>query len=177
MIILDTNVVSEPLKPNPDQTVLRWLDAQEPQTLHLTSVGLAELLAGVEVLPAGRRRDALAEAVSKQVLALFAQRILPLDVEAAQAFAKTRASAQAQGNPIGFADCAIAAIARSRGFALATRNVRDFAGCGINLINPWTPVRRVHTALAPVLWQCAVSDTRRQAQVSMPAEINQGKQG
>ena len=140
MIILDTNVVSEPLKPNPDQTVLNWLDAQEPQTLYLSTVSLAELLAGVEVLPTGRRRDALEEAVSKQVFALFAERILPLDAEAARAFAKTRAGAQSQGNPIGFADCAIAAIARTRGFTLATRNVRDFTGCGIDLINPWAPV-------------------------------------
>ena len=137
MIILDTNVVSEPLKPEPSQAVLDWLDAQEPQTLFLTTISLAELLAGVEVLPAGRRRDALALALSTQVLALFGSRVLPLDTAAAQAFAKTHASAQSQGNPIGFADCAIAAIARAQGFSVATRNGRDFKGCGVDLIDPW----------------------------------------
>ena len=137
MIVLDTNVVSEPLKPAPNPAVLDWLNAQEPQTLYLTAVNLAELLAGVEALPAGRRRDALALALSTQVFALFGGRILPFDAKAAQAFATTNASAQAQGNTIGFADCAIAAITRANGFALATRNVRDFKGAGVSLIDPW----------------------------------------
>ena len=137
MIVLDTNVVSEPLKPAPNPAVLDWLNAQEPQTLFLTAVNLAELLAGVEALPAGRRRDALAQALSTQVFALFGGRILPFDAKAAQAFATTNSSAQAQGNTIGFADCAIAAITRANGFALATRNLRDFKGAGVSLIDPW----------------------------------------
>ena len=137
MIVLDTNVVSEPLKPEPNAAVLDWLNAQEPQTLYLTTVNLAELLAGVEVLPAGRRRDALAQALSTQVLALFGGRMLSFDAKAADAFAKVNASAQAQGNVMGFADCAIGAIARANGFALATRNVRDFKGAGVSLIDPW----------------------------------------
>ena len=137
MIVLDTNVVSEPLKLAPNPAVLDWLNAQEPQTLFLTAVNLAELLAGVEALPAGRRRDALALALSTQVFALFGGRILPFDAKAAQAFATTNASAQAQGNTIGFADCAIAAITRANGFALATRNLRDFKGAGVSLIDPW----------------------------------------
>lgn len=137
MIVLDTNVVSEPLKPAPNPAVLDWLNAQEPQTLYLTTINLAELLAGVEALPAGRRRDTLAQALSTQVLSLFEGRILSLDTKAAEVFAKTSASAQAQGNTMGFADCAIAAIARANGFALATRNLRDFKGAGVQLINPW----------------------------------------
>ena len=137
MIILDTNVVSEPLKPQPNPAVMAWLDAQEPQTLYLSTISLAELLAGVELLPAGRRRDGLAQALATQITALFAGRILPLDTLAAQAFATTQALARAQGNAIGFADCAIAAIARSNGFAIATRNVRDFQGTGVTLIDPW----------------------------------------
>lgn len=137
MIVLDTNVISEPLKPVPDAAVMDWLNAQEPQTLYLTTINLAELLAGVEALPAGRRRDTLAQALTTQVLALFGGRILTLDTKAAEAFAKTNAAAQAQGNPIGFADCAIAAIAQANGFALATRNLRDFKGTGVQLINPW----------------------------------------
>ena len=137
MIVLDTNVVSEPLKPVPDPLVLHWLNAQEPQTLYTTTVNLAELFAGVEALPAGRRKDALAQALSSQVLALFGGRILSFDANAAKAFAKTNASAQGQGNPMGFADCAIAAIARANGFALATRNLHDFKGAGVSLIDPW----------------------------------------
>jgi len=141
MIVLDTNVVSEPLKSEPNAAVLDWLNAQEPQTLYLTTVNLAELLAGVEVLPAGRRRDALAQALSTQVVALFGGRVLSFDAKAADAFAKVNASAQAQGNVMGFADCAIGAIARANGFALATRNVRDFKGAGVSLIDPWAFIK------------------------------------
>lgn len=137
MIVLDTNVVSEPLRPEPDPAVLAWLNAQEPQTLYLTTVNLAELLAGVTLLPAGRRREALAQALSTQVVALFGGRILPFDSQAAEVFAATHARAQAQGNPIGFADCAIASIAAAKGFALATRNTRDFKGTGVTVIDPW----------------------------------------
>jgi predicted nucleic acid-binding protein len=137
MIILDTNVVSEPLKPEPNPSVLRWLDAQDPQTLFLTTISLAELLVGIELLPTGRRKDALAQALSTQVLALFGDRVLPMDVRASACFAKARAGAQSQGNTVGFADCAIAAIALAQGFAVATRNTRDFLGCGVDLIDPW----------------------------------------
>lgn len=140
MIVLDTNVVSEPLKPNPAPEVLRWLDAQEPQTLYITSIVWAELLAGVTALPQGKRRTALTEALTGQVLALFGPRVLPFDTRAAEAFANNHAAAQAQGNPIGFADCAIASIASAQGFALATRNTRDFKGVDVVLIDPWAEV-------------------------------------
>ena len=137
MIVLDTNVVSEPLKSKPEPAVLRWLDAQEPQTLYITSVVLAELLAGAAALPPGRRRDALGKVITEQVLALFGSRVLPFGTRAAQALAKNHASAQAHGNPIGFADCAIASIASAQGFALATRNTQDFKGVDVVLMNPW----------------------------------------
>jgi toxin FitB len=137
MIVLDTNVVSEPLRPAPSPAVLAWLNAQEPLTLYLTTINLAELLAGVEALPAARRRNDLAEALSTQVAGLFAGRILTFDARAAEAFARTHTSAQAQGNPIGFADCAIASIAAAKGFAVATRNTRDFKGVGVAVIDPW----------------------------------------
>ena len=137
MIILDTNVMSEPLKPLPEPAVLDWLDRQSPQTLFLTTVNLAELLAGIEVLPQGRRRAELQHALTTQVIPLFEGRILSFDKKAAQAFARIHASAQALGNPISFADGAIAAIASAQGFILATRNVRDFRGTGVELINPW----------------------------------------
>ena len=137
MIILDTNVVSEPLKPAPSQAVLDWLDRQVPETLYLTAVSLAELLAGIEALPQGRRRLELEQAITRQIMPLFEGRILSFDAKAAEAFGKVRVGAQAVGNTIGFADGAIAAIAAAQGFALATRNVRDFRGAGVGVINPW----------------------------------------
>ena len=127
MIVLDTNIVSEPLKPNPDPEVLAWLDRQVPETLYLTTISFAELSAGVEVLPAGKRRAALQQAVGAQVLSLFQSRVLGFDHEAALAFGRIAAKAQAAGNPIDFADCAIAAIATTHRFILATRNARDFS--------------------------------------------------
>ena len=138
MIILDTNVVSEPLKPQPDPAVLQWLNAQEPKTLYITAINWAELLAGVAALPAGRRRDALAQALTTQVLALFGNRVLAFDTQAAEVFAQTHASVQSQGTRIGFADCAIASIAKAHGYAVATRNAKDFKATGVALINPWT---------------------------------------
>jgi toxin FitB len=137
MIILDTNVVSEPLKPAPAQAVLDWLDRQAPETLYVTVVSLAELLAGIEALPAGRRRLELEQAVTRQIKPLFEGRILSFDTKAAEAFGQVRAGAQAVGNTIGFADGAIAAMAAAQGFALATRNVRDFRGVTVEVINPW----------------------------------------
>lgn len=137
MIVLDTNVVSEPLRPRPDPAVLAWLDAQAHETLFITSVTLAELLSGVEALPAGRRRRELHDALSSQVFPLFAGRTLAFDEEAAGVFAGLNTRAVAAGNRIGFADAAIAAIAQSRGFTLATRNVKDFRGTGVRLLNPW----------------------------------------
>ena len=137
MIILDTNVVSEPLKLQPNPAVLNWLNAQEPQTLFITAVNWAELLSGVAALPAGRRRQALEQAMSTQVLVLFNGRVLPFDAKAAGVFANIHTSAQTQGNTIAFADCVIAAIAAANDYALATRNLRDFNGTGVKLINPW----------------------------------------
>jgi len=136
MIILDTNLVSEPLKPTPDAAVLAWLDRQAPETLYLTTITLAELQAGIEILPVGKRRTALQEATI-ELVAQFAGRILSFDQDSAHAFGCVFAGTQAAGNPIHFGDCAIAAIAIRRGFVLATRNVRDYKGSGIELINPW----------------------------------------
>lgn len=137
MIILDTNVVSEPLKPAPEPKVLAWLDNQVAETLYLTSVDLAELLAGIETLPVGRRRTDLHRALTEQMMPLFEGRILPFDKKAAEAFARINASTKALGNPISFADGMIAAIASVHGFILATQNENDFKGAGIELINPW----------------------------------------
>ena len=125
------------LRPVPAQAVLNLLDRQAPETLYLTAVSLAELLAGIEGLPQGRRRVELEQAFTRQILPLFEERMLSFDAKAAGAFGKVRAGAQADGNTIGFADGAIAAIAAAQSFALATRNVRDFRGTGVELINPW----------------------------------------
>jgi predicted nucleic acid-binding protein len=137
VIILDTNVISEPLKPKPEPAVIDWLNAQEPQTLYLTTVTLAELLAGIEAMPEGKRQQALKMALAQQILPLFEGRMLSFDAPAAKAFALVNASANAAGHPISFADGAIASIASAHGFTLATRNVKDFQGTGVALINPW----------------------------------------
>jgi toxin FitB len=137
MIILDTNLLSEPLKKKPDPAVLAWLDRQAPETLYLTTITLAELQAGIEILPVGKRRTALQEATTEAV-AQFKARVLPFDQESAHAFGRVFAGTQAIGNPIHFGDCAIAAIAVRNRFTLATRNVREYKGAGVELINPWS---------------------------------------
>jgi toxin FitB len=137
MIILDTNVVSEPLRPKPNPEVLDWLDRQAPESLYLTTISVAELWSCIELLPAGKRRAQLQKLMSTDVLPLFENRVLSFDESAARAFARIAAQAQAAGNLIDFADCAIAAIALTRRFMLATRNTKDFKGAGVELINPW----------------------------------------
>ena len=138
MIILDTNVVSEPLKPRPEPKVLAWLDAQAPETLYLTSINLAELATGIALLPAGRKRTALQLALDQRMMPLFEDRILHFDAKAAHAFAILSAKLQTIGSTMSFADCAIAAIAVANGFALATRNTPDFKNTGIALLDPWS---------------------------------------
>lgn len=137
MIIIDTNVVSELLRPNPNATVESWLGAQDAQDIYLTAVSEGELLYGVAILPKGRRRDGLGAAIEGILREEFAGRILPYDSDAAAAFAVIAASRRAAGRPIATADCQIAAIAYTRGAAIATRNIPDFEDCQVNLINPW----------------------------------------
>ena len=138
MIILDTNVISEPFKSRPDAAVLRWLDRQSPATLYVTTISQAELLAGVTALPAGKRRTELRTVVDTELVALFADRILPFGERSAEAYAQVVTTANRAGNPIDFADAAIGAIAVEHGFILATRNVGDFKGTPVKLLNPWS---------------------------------------
>jgi toxin FitB len=138
MIILDTNVVSEPLKSQPDPKVLAWLDAQAPETLYITAINLAELATGISLMPAGRKRSALHQALDQRMMPLFEGRILHFDAKAAHAFATLNAKLKTVGSNMSFADCAIAAIAVANGFALATRNTRDFKNTGIALLDPWS---------------------------------------
>lgn len=137
MILIDTNVVSELMRPVPAPAVLDWFGVEDPSALHLSAVSEAELRRGVAVLPEGRRRDALRAAIDAMVAEDFAGRVLPFDSAAAAAFALVFAKRQAAGRPISFADCQIAATARAHGAAVATRNARDFEGCKIDVLNPW----------------------------------------
>lgn len=139
MILLDTNVVSELMRPAPDATVLAWFDGRPAATLHFSAVGEAELRTGVAILPAGKRRDRLLAAIDAMIAEDFAGRVLPFDSAAAKAFAPIAAARRAQGRPISQADGQIAAIARAAGAAVATRNTADFDGCGVELVDPWRP--------------------------------------
>jgi predicted nucleic acid-binding protein len=138
MILLDTNVVSEPLLPRPDRKVLAWLDAQAAETLYLSTVSLAELLFGIENLPAGKRRKALAFSLHEKIMALFGERIVPFDLAAAQAYAKIVVRARRHGHPISVADAQIAAIAAARHFSVATRDEAPFNAAGVPVISAWT---------------------------------------
>jgi predicted nucleic acid-binding protein len=138
VILLDTNVVSEPMRQRPDRNVLAWLDAQAAESLYLSAVSLAELLLGIESLPTGKRRRALATALDKQIVALFGERIVPFDLAAAEAYAKIVTRARRHGHSIAVADAQIAAIAASRQFSVATRDEAPFQAAGILVINPWT---------------------------------------
>ena len=137
MIILDTNVVSEMLRPQPDAGVAAWLSAQDGAQVHLTAVTEAELRYGIALLPQGRRRDDLAEAMRAILTEVFRNRILPFDSAAADLYAAIGANRRAAGRPISQFDCQIAAIARLHGATLATRNTADFADCGIAIVDPW----------------------------------------
>jgi predicted nucleic acid-binding protein len=137
MILVDTNVVSELMRAVPAPAVLSWFDEQEAGELYFSAVGEAELRTGAAILPEGKRRDRLIAEVDAMIAEDFTGRVLPFDSVAAKAYAAIAASRRAAGRPITQADCQIAAIARAAGAALATRNVRDFQGCGIEVVDPW----------------------------------------
>ena len=140
MILLDTNVISEAMKPAPDDTVRAWLDEQAAETLYLSSVTIAELLFGIGALPAGKRKDRLTEALDG-VMELFADRVLPFDVAAARHYADLAVKARAAGKGFPTPDGYIAAIAASRGFTVATRDTSAFDAAGVAVINPWNMQR------------------------------------
>lgn len=136
MIVLDTNVLSEPGRPLPSPRVAAWLRRQPRHDLYTTTISVAELLTGVARLPAGRRRDAIRIAV-EGIIAEMEWRILPFDEAAARAFPEIAARRRKTGRPIALLDALIAAISRSHGAAVATRDVRGFADCGVAVVNPW----------------------------------------
>jgi predicted nucleic acid-binding protein len=137
MFVLDTNVVSELLRPAPAPQVEAWLSAQDGATVYFTSIGEAELRHGVAILPAGRRRTQLGAAIDVMLDEDFRDRILPFDRDASRSYAAIAAERRAAGRPISQFDCQIAAIARAHGATVATRNINDYEGCRVKLIDPW----------------------------------------
>lgn len=136
MILLDTNVVSEAIRPAPDAAVRGWLDAQAAETLFISSVTVAEMAFGIGALPAGRRKQALSAAL-EAVRALFAGRVLAFDEAAALRYGDLAVRARAAGRGFPTPDGYIAAIAAVRGFAVATRDGSAFAAAGVAVIDPW----------------------------------------
>lgn len=138
MTILDTNVLSELMAPSPAASVVGWISNQRlADDLFVTTITVAELLYGIELLPKGRRQDRLLREAEAMFAEDFAGRILPFDEQAARAFSKIAAARRSRGRPIAALDAQIASIATTNSAVLATRNLADFEDCGVRLINPW----------------------------------------
>ena len=137
MILLDTNVVSEPLRQFPDAQVVAWIDAQPLDTLFLSAITVAETRAGVALLPATKRRAGLQQSLEKRVLPLFAGRVLPFDMGCTQAYAELMAKARASGLAVATVDGYNAAIAAVNGLTVATRDTGPFVAASVTVINPW----------------------------------------
>ena len=137
MILLDTNVVSELMRKAPNPAVETWAWRYAAEDLFFSAIGEAELRYGAAIAPPGRRRDTLLSEIEATLLEAFGNRVLPFDSGAARAYAEIVASRRAAGRPVSQSDSQIAAIARSRGMAVATRNVRDFEGAGVAVVDPW----------------------------------------
>ena len=137
MILLDTIGVSEPLRGAPEPRVSAWLDAQALETLYLSAITVAELRFGVQSLPAGRRRDRLHEDLERQILPMFAGRVLAFDLPASQAYAALMAKARSEGRTIPVSDGYIAATAAANGMMVATRDTAPFEAAGLKTVDPW----------------------------------------
>ncbi len=137
MLILDTNVISEIMQLSPSPRVLEWWSQQQAGELFTSTVTMAEILYGIELLPKGKRRDKMLAEAEAMFAEDFVGRILPFDEEAARVFPEIAAGRRSQGRPMAEFDAQIAAIARSRRAILATRNTADFEACGVRLLNPW----------------------------------------
>ena len=142
MIILDTNVVSEIMKTTPSGTVLDWLNGQDAASLYVTTITLAEIGYGLRLLPEGQRRRLLAERFERFIALAFDQRVLSFDEAAASAYGDIMGHRKELGRPISVTDGQIAAIARTHGFGIATRNIKDFDDSQIVLHNPFQPLGR-----------------------------------
>ena len=137
MILVDTNVVSEPLRRVPEPRVADWLDAQALETLYLSAITVAELRFGVRSLPDGRRRDRLHEDLERRVLPMFAGRVLAFDMAASQAYAELMARARTAGRAISASDGYIAATAAANVMTVATRDTAPFEAAGLKTVDPW----------------------------------------
>jgi predicted nucleic acid-binding protein len=137
MILLDTNVVSEVMRPKPDLRVKAWLDRQMAESLYLTAISLGELLAGIAAMPDGRRKDGFARVLQEFHLSVLNRRILPFDDAAASAYAILVARARTKGRAVAIADGQVAAIAQVHGFIVATRDTSPFEAAGVAFLNPW----------------------------------------
>ena len=137
-VLLDTNVVSELIRKAPDPAVEAWAAGHALEELFFSAVGEAELRYGAAILPAGRRRESLVSDIERMLSDAFDDRVLPFDSVAARAYADIAAMRRSAGRRVPPADCQIAAIARSRDMAVATRNVRDFDDIDVEVVNPWT---------------------------------------
>jgi len=138
VIVLDTNVISELMRAQPDPGILSWMERQAMAGLFTTTLTQAEIFYGLALLPEGHRREALIAAAQPMFDVDLAGRILPFDTDAALAYPEIAVRRRQSGQPISQIDAQIAAIVRSRGARLATRNVRDFVDCGITVVDPWT---------------------------------------
>jgi hypothetical protein len=138
MILIDTNVISELWKIEPDPNVLAWIDEQAVETLYLSAITVAEIRFGLVTMPEGRRRSIYLGRLEREVLSAFKGRVLAFDLEASQAYAALMAQAKSQGRAISKADGYIAATAMTRAFAIATRDVEPFEAAQLTVINPWT---------------------------------------
>ncbi len=137
MIVLDTNVVSELMRKAPDPAVVAWALGNATEDLFFSAIGEAELRYGAAIAPPGRRRNTLLSDIEATLREAFENRILPFDSGAARAYAEIVSTRRAAGRPVSQLDSQIAAVARSRGMAIATRNVRDFEGAGVAVVDPW----------------------------------------
>jgi predicted nucleic acid-binding protein len=137
MIVLDTNVLSALMSSSPEPAVRHWLGRQASHQLFTTSISMAEIFQGIELLPHGKRRDGLFAAAQTMFTRLFSGRVLPFHEDAARAFAPIAVKRRTRGRPISLFDAQIAAITQAHGATLSTRDISDFEHCGVQLVNPW----------------------------------------
>lgn len=137
MIVMDTNIISEFMTSPPANSVLDWLNNQDVTLLYLTTISIAEIIFGLRVMPKGKRRQLLEVRFEQFVAKAFEGRVLVFDETAARLYGEIRAHKKNSGRPMSNFDGQIASIARSKGFAIATRNTKDFEDCGVELINPF----------------------------------------
>jgi predicted nucleic acid-binding protein len=141
MILVDTNVVSEIMKIAPSRTVVKWLNNQRSSSLYVSTITIGEIEYGLRILPSGKRRLQLKEKFERFISLAFAQRVLAYDEAAARTYGEVMSLRKEMGRPMSVADGQIAAIARSKGFVVATRNTGDFEDCGVELIDPFLPTK------------------------------------